>query len=94
MQQLTEQQVRFWFESIFAVEGSDDDGRSISPAARYTTRALADIPYVSTYGTLASLHGQRELRKFRSFLDEVVRVMDECGVKPWTDADETGKAGS
>lgn len=92
MQKLTERQVRYWIESIFAVEGSDDDGHSVSPAARYTTRALADIPYAPTYSSLEHLHGQRELRQFRSFLDEVVRVMDDCGVQPWTDADEKGQA--
>jgi hypothetical protein len=75
--------------SIFAVEGADDEEHSVSPVARYATCALADVPYVATYSSLTSIHGHPELRKFRAFLDEVVRVMDDCGVKPWTAIDDT-----
>jgi len=85
MQQLTEQQVRTWIDSIFGLEGGDDDGRYVSTTARYTTCALADVPYVPTYSSMSALCEQRELRQFRSFLDGVVRVMDEHGVKPWVD---------
>ncbi len=88
MQKLTEQQVRQWINSIFDQEGPEDGEHSVSPVARYVTLALADVPYVPAYHRLETLHKAPELRKFRTFLDEVVRVMDDCGVRPWTTADE------
>lgn len=88
MQQLTEQQVRLWIESIFRVEGPEDSEHSVSPVARAVTLALADVTYVETYAQLERIRSSHRLRKFRSFLDEVLRVMDDCGVLPWTDADE------
>jgi hypothetical protein len=51
------------------------------------TRALVDVPYVQTYSPLGQLK-TRELRKFRAFLDEVVRVMEDCGIRPWTAVDD------
>lgn len=60
----------------------------MSPVARAVTCALADVPYVEAYSPLENLTTSRELRKFRAFLGEVVRVMDDCGVRPWTPADE------
>jgi hypothetical protein len=60
----------------------------LSPVARNVTLALADVPYVPTYSNLKKSHKVPELRKFRAFLDEVVRVMDDCDVRPWTTADE------
>jgi hypothetical protein len=88
MQQLTEQQVRHWIDSIFACEGPEDGEHSLSPVARAVTLALADLKYVPTYSSFEFQHGNPELRKFRAFLCEVSRVMDDCGVKPWTAADE------
>ena len=88
MQKLTEQQVRHWLDSIFGFEGAEDQGHSLSPVARQVTCALADIPYAPTYSSLESLHGSRELRKFRAFLDEIVRVMDDCDVEPWTEGEQ------
>ena len=88
MQKLTEQQVRLWIESIFAVEGPEDGEHSVSPVARGVTRTLADVSCVPTYASLKNSFKAPELRKFRAFLDEVVRVMEDCGVKPWTAADE------
>lgn len=89
MQQLTEQQVRHWINSIVEVEcPAEDCERAVSPVARAVTLALADAPYVETYNRLEILRTSNSLRKFRAFLDEVVRVMDDCGVRPWTAADE------
>ncbi len=88
MQKLTEQQVRNWIDSIFACEGPEDGEHSLSPVARAVTLALADVSYVPVYSSLSSRPAQRELRKFRAFLDEVVRVMDDCGVQPWTDGEQ------
>ena len=83
-----QQQVRCWITSIFDQEGPEDGEHSVSPVARYTTLALAGVPYVPAYRNFKSLNQSPELRKFRLFLDEVVRVMDGCGVRPWTSADE------
>ncbi len=91
MQKLTEQQVRHWINSIVSHEGPEDGEHSLSPVARIVTCALADVPYVETYNALEMLRMSNSLRKFRAFLDEVVRVMDDCGVKPWTAADEKGQ---
>lgn len=91
MQQLTEQQVRQWIKSIFNQEGPEDGEHSVSPVARAVTLALADVPYVPTYVSLKNSFKAPELRKFRAFLDEIVRVMDDCGVHPWTAADEEGQ---
>lgn len=88
MQKLTEQQVRNWIESIFAMEGPEDGEHSVSPAARFTTRALVGVAYVPAYTVFENLKMHPELRKFRAFLDEVVRVMDDCGIHPWMAADE------
>jgi hypothetical protein len=76
------------------MEGPDEGAHSVSPVARFTTLTLADVPYVPTYSPLKNRDGLpavRELRKFRSFLDEVVQVMDDCGIRPWTDDDEKGR---
>lgn len=89
MQKLTEQQVRHWINSIVGVEClAEDCERAVSPVARAATLALADVPYVETYSRLEAFTKNTSLRKFRAFLDEVVRVMDDCGVHPWTTADE------
>lgn len=89
MQQLTEQQVKTWIDSIFGDEntGGEDCSRWLSPVARHTTCALAGVPYVPSYSTFEFLHNHEQLRRFRSFLDEVVRVMDDCGVRPWVTED-------
>ena len=91
MQQLSEQQVRHWINSIVGMEGGEDNEYSLSPVARAATLALADVVYVPTYNQLERIKGAESLRKFRSFLGEVVRVMDDCGVRPWTAADERQK---
>lgn len=83
MQKLTEQQVRHWIDSIFAVEGPEDGEHSVSPVARAVTLALADVPYVPTYASLKNSFKAPELQKFRAFLCEVSRVMDDCGIRPW-----------
>jgi hypothetical protein len=88
VQQLTEQQVRHWINSIVGMEGPDDGEHSLSPSARFLTLALADVMYVPTHSQLERVKSSQHLRKFRSFLGEVVRVMDDCGVRPWTAADE------
>ncbi len=88
MQKLTERQVRHWIESIFGSEGPEDGEHFVSPVARFTACALVDVPYVPSHSHLESRPAQRELRKFRAFLDEVVRVMDGCGVQPWTDGEQ------
>ncbi len=88
MQQLTEQQVRIWIESIFGTEGPEDGEHSVSPAARFTTRALVGVAYVPAYTIFENLKSHPELRKFRAFLDEVVRVMEDHGVRPGTAAGE------
>lgn len=85
MQQLSEQQVRHWINSIFAMEGPEDGEHSVSPVARAVTLALVDVPYVDAYCQLERLRHNERVRKFRSFLDEVVRVIEDCGVRPWTD---------
>ena len=85
MQRLSERQVRHWIDSIFRVEGPEDGEHSVSPVARAVTLALADVPYVSTYAQLERLRANEYLRKFRAFLGEVVRVIDDCGVRPWTE---------
>jgi hypothetical protein len=87
VQQLTEQQVRNWMQSIFAQEGPEDGEHSLSPTARYVTLALAGMRYLVPHSPLKRMTRDPELRKFRSFLDEIVRVMDDCGVRPWTDDD-------
>ena len=84
MQKLTEQQVRHWIDSIVSHEGPEDGEHALSPVARLVTCALADVPYVETHNTLELLRTSNSLRKFRAFLDEVVRVMDDCDVRPWT----------
>lgn len=91
MQKLTELQVRHWIDSIVSHEGPEGGEHAISPVARQVTCALADVSYVETYNTLEILRTSNSLRKFRAFLDEVVRVMDDCSVKPWTTPDEEGQ---
>ena len=78
MQKLTEQQVRHWINSIFAVEGPEDGEHSLSPVARGVTLALADVPYVPVYSKLDNVKSDPTVRKFRAFLDEIVRVMEDC----------------
>jgi hypothetical protein len=85
---LTEQQVRHWINSIFGTEGPEDGEHSLSPVARFVTAALADVPYVDAYTQLERIKGNERLRKFRSFLDDVVFILDDCGVRPWTAANE------
>ncbi len=89
MQKLTERQVRHWIDSLVGIEClAEDCERAVSPVARIATLVLVDVPYVETHNTLEILRTNNSLRKFRAFLDEVVRVMDDCGVKPWTDDDD------
>ena len=88
MQKLTEQQVRHWIDSIVSHEGPEDGEHAVSPVARFVTCALADVPYVETHNTLEILRTSNSLRKFRAFLCEVSRVMDNCGIRPWMAADE------
>jgi hypothetical protein len=47
---------------------------------------------VETYNALELIRNSNSLRKFRAFLDEVVRVMDDCDIQPWPAANEQEKS--